>query len=319
MEYHDYYSTLGVDKKAQADEIQKAYRKLARKYHPDVNKDPEAESRFKEINEAYQVLSDEEKRTKYDQFGSAWNRAQTSGEPPPGYEDIFSQFGFGGGGGGATYTSAGGEDFSSFFEMLFGGGQPRARGGWGGAAEPRAASGVDHETEISLTLEEAAKGGKREIALRDADGSRRVLKVKVPAGVRAGQKIRLRGQGGPGIGGGARGDLFLKVRHVPHPHFRLEGNALHTTLPVAPWEAALGGKAAVRTLNSPITVKVPAGSSSGRKIRLKGKGFPDGKDGHGDLFAEIRILMPEQLSAKEKELFEELGEVSSFEPRSTES
>ncbi|MDX1644666.1 MAG: DnaJ C-terminal domain-containing protein [Thermoanaerobaculia bacterium] len=325
MDYKDYYSTLGVDKTATPEEIQKAYRKLARKYHPDVNKSTEAESKFKEINEAYQVLSDEEKRQKYDQFGSAWKRAQTTGQAPDGFEDIFSGFGFGGGGfreGGGFRDAQGGGfrtestgDFSSFFEMLFGGGRPRARTSWRGSDEPRPASGIDHETQISLTLEEAASGGQREIALRGEDGARRVLNVKIPAGVRPGQKIRLKGQGGPGVAGGPRGDLFLKIQHIPHPDFRLDGSDLHTTVEAAPWEAVLGGEAEVPTLDGSVRVKIPKGSSSGRRIRLKGKGFP-GKNGRrGDLFAEIRIVVPDEPSESERELYERLKEASDFDPR----
>lgn len=316
MEYKDYYSTLGVDKSATPEEIQKAYRKLARKFHPDVNKSTEAESKFKEINEAYQVLSDKEKRQKYDQFGSAWQRAQTTGTPPDGFEDVFAGFGFGSGGyqdaQGGFHTESSG-DFSSFFEMLFGGGRPRARSTWRTGAGQRRASGVDHETQISLTLEEAARGGQREIALRGSDGSRRVLNVKIPPGVRPGQKIRLKGQGGPGVGGGPRGDLFLKIQHIPHPDFRLEGTDLYTTVDVTPWEAALGGEATVPTLDGSIRVKVPAGSSSGRRIRLKGKGFPGNDSSSGDLFAELRIVVPQQLSDSERELFEQLSRTSNFE------
>lgn len=310
MEYQDYYRTLGVKKSAGGDDIQKAYRKLARKYHPDVNKAPEAESRFKEINEAYQVLSDSDKRSKYDQFGSAWKRSQSTGTPPPGFEDIFSAFT----GGGGFHTQSGG-DFSSFFEMLFGGGRAQARTSWGSPAGMRVGPGVDHETQISLTLQEAANGGHREIALRGPQGSRKVLKVKVPAGIRPGQKIRLAGQGGPGVGGGARGDLYLKVTLVPHPELRLEGTDLYSILPVTPWEAALGGVATVSTLDGPLTLKIPPGSSSGRKIRLKGKGYPTPKGSKGDLFAEIRIVLPPRLPPEEEALMRQLSEVSSFNPR----
>ena len=314
MEYQDYYRTLGIGKSAAEEEIQKAYRKLARKYHPDVNKESEAENRFKEINEAYQVLSDPDKRSKYDQFGSAWNRAQSTGTPPPGFEDIFSAFGFGGSGGGGGFHTRSSGDFSSFFETLFGGGQARAQTGWsqGGA---RSGAGVDHETQISLTLEEAARGGQREIALRGPQGSRKVLNVKIPAGIRPGQKIRLSGQGGPGVGGGGRGDLFLKVNLIPHPRLRLDGSDLRTTLRAAPWEAALGGTATLPTLDGPVTVKIPPGSSSGRKIRLRGKGFPQPRGRSGDLLAEIRIVLPAELTDEEEALLRQLGEVSSFDPR----
>lgn len=313
MDYKDYYSTLGVGKGAGADEIQKAYRKLARKYHPDVNKAPEAEKRFKEVNEAYQVLSDPEKKSRYEQFGSAWNKAQSTGSPPPGFEDIFSSFGFGGSGGG--FRTEGSGDFSSFFEMLFGGGGPTAQASWATGGSPRSASGVDHETEISLSLEEAARGVEREIALRGPQGSRKVFKVKVPPGVLPDQKIRLAGQGGPGLAGGPRGDLYLRVRLQSHPRLRLDGHDLHTTLPVTPWEAALGGTATVQTLDGSVTVKIPPGSSSGRKIRLTGKGYPRAKGRGGDLFAEIKIVVPSELTDDEERLLRELAEASSFEPR----
>ena len=317
MDYKDYYSILGVAKDAETGEIQKAFRKLARKYHPDVNSSPEAEAKFKEINEAHEVLKDPEKRAKYDQFGSAWKQAQHTGAPPPGYEDIFTVFTSGGGERSGGFGGFGGEGFSSFFDMLFGsgfggGGATRATWSTGGPGSVHT-RGADHEASLSLGLAEAARGGEREITLTDPmTGQARTLRVKIPKGIRPGQKIRLSGQGGMGSDGSTRGDLYLKVDLMPDPRFRLEGNDLHSTLSVTPWEAALGGQARVPTLDGSVTVKIPAGSSSGRKIRLRGKGYPSAKDKAGDLLAEVRILVPDKLSDKERKLFEELARVSDF-------
>lgn len=318
MDYKDYYATLGVKKDAGQEEIQKAYRKLARKFHPDVNKDPKAEVKFKEIGEAYEVLKDPEKRQKYDQFGSAWNRARQTGAPPPGWENIHFDFGEGGGydfrdfGG----MGGGGDRFSSFFEMLFGGGGPGGRRG-AGAAGPGGFGGFGpqpgghSEATLPLTLEEAIQGGTREISITDPNtGQRRNLSVKIPAGVRSGQKIRLGGQGGPGFGGGAPGDLLLKVEIQPDARFRVEGSDIHTTVTVSPWEAALGGEAEVETPTGPVRVRIPAGSSSGRKIRLRGRGLAQAGGEKGDLLAEIRIIVPERLTDRERELYEQLARAS---------
>ncbi len=331
MEFKDYYATLGVGKDAAKDEIQKAYRKLARKYHPDVNKDPAAEVRFKEIGEAYEVLKDADKRKKYDQFGSAWKTREQTGAPPPGWENIQWDFGEGGGfdfGGDFGNLGGGGSGFSSFFDMLFGGGAPGGRGGRGAGVRWTTAGpggrpgagwsqqGGDMEARLGLSLEEAASGGAREITLTDpSSGERKTLSVRIPPGVRAGQRIRLAGKGAPGLGGGAPGDLLLRVELEPHAAFRVEDGDLHVALPVAPWEAALGGEAEVRTLNGPVRVKIPAGSSTGRKIRLRGRGMAKAGGEKGDLYAEIRVVLPETLSPREKELYEELAKVSNFQPR----
>lgn len=327
MDYRDYYGMLGVSRGASQDEIQRAYRKLARKFHPDINKTPEAEQRFKDINEAYEVLKDSDKRAKYDRFGSAWKQAQKTGAAPPGFEDLFSQFGFGGSGGTAGFGGGGfsgqgtriefgggsGSPFSSFFETLFGGGG-MGGGGWQGAETSARAVGLDHEAKIVLSLEEAGRGGKREIQLSDpATGKKRTLRVTIPKGVRPGQKIRLAGQGGNR--GSRRGDLYLTVDLLPHPNFTLDGANLKTILAVTPWEAALGGQAKLETLDGTVTLKIPAGSSSGRKIRLRGKGFPAGGGHFGDLLAEIRVMVPETLSGRQRELFEQLQEASDFDPR----
>jgi curved DNA-binding protein len=324
LEYKDYYAILGVKKDASQDDIQKAYRKLARKYHPDVNKDPKAEVKFKEVGEAYEVLKDPDKRKKYDQFGANWNRV--GGGPPPGWEGVHYDFGgrgfdfgdfsgFSGGGGGG----AGG--FSDFFEMLFGSGGPGGgrRAAWGPGGPAGAGPGFgsrgggDTEAVITLSLDEAIRGGTREITLSDPNtGQRKTLSVKIPEGVRPGQKIRLSGQGSPGMGGGAAGDLYLKVEIAPDPRFKVEGSDIHTSVAVAPWEAALGGEAEVETPTGTVRIRVPAGSSSGRKIRLRGRGLSQSGGGKGDLFAEIRIVVPERLTERERELYEQLAEVSSF-------
>jgi curved DNA-binding protein len=319
MEFKDYYATLGVGKNATQEEIQRAYRKLARKYHPDVNKSPGAEEKFKELGEAYEVLKDPEKRTKYDRYGAAWKAAQQGGgTPPPGYEDVWFDLG-----GSETTEGFGGfSDFSSFFEQLFGTGRQRGAGrrdrgsGAAGGQWEWATRGQDQEAQLSLTLEEAARGGQRELTFTDPlTGQAKTYMVTIPPGIRPGQRIRLAGQGGKGSSGAAAGDLYLHVNLLPHSRFRLDGKDLYTTLAVAPWEAALGAEVPLATLGGGVQVKIPPGSSSGRKIRLRGKGFPASRGEAGDLYAEIRIMVPEHLSAQERKLFEELAKVSSFAPR----
>jgi len=327
LEFKDYYATLGVKKDASQDEIQKAYRKLARKHHPDVNKDPASEARFKEIGEANEVLKDPEKRKRYDMYGSARNSARQTGAPPPGLEGVRFDFGGPGGSSGFDFDEGPG-GFSSFFDMLFGGGAGRGGrgagfggfGGFGGANGPggpgaMGREGSDSEATLPLTLEESAHGGTREISLVDPEtGERKNLSVKIPAGVRSGQRIRLAGQGTRGRGGAA-GNLLLKVEILPHPRFKVEGNDLQTTVNVAPWEAALGGEASLAPLNGEVTIKIPAGSSSGRKIRLRGKGLKPSGGEPGDLIAEIRVVVPPELTPRERELFEELRAESSFKAR----
>jgi curved DNA-binding protein len=313
VKFIDYYETLGVPRSASQDDITKAYRKLARQYHPDNNTEAAATQKFKEINEANEVLSDPEKRAKYDKYGEYWRHAGQGGgpgAPPPGFENVQWEQGPGG-------FQFGPDGFSTFFEMLFGGLGGRGPGGPGGAGgRSYAMRGHDVEGEITLPLEEAARGGNREVTLVDPrSGTPRTVDVRFPAGVLPGQKIRLTGQGEAGAGGGRTGDLYLRVAVAPHPDFRLDGRDLHVVLPLAPWEAALGADVAVPTLEGDLVIKVPKASSSGRKIRLRGKGFPNPKGTPGDLYAEIRVVVPEELSAEEEELLRRLAEVSPFKPR----
>jgi curved DNA-binding protein len=311
--FRDYYETLGVDRDASEEDIRRAYRRLARENHPDVNNDPGAEDRFKEVSEAYEVLRDSEKREQYDRFGQNWKAGQDvsgasgfgQGGPSAGFggfDDVRVDFGGGGFGG----------DFSDFFEGMFG-----SRGGFGGARRAGggpngfASRGQDQVAELELSLQEAARGGKRKVSL--ADG--RDYEVNIPPGVRDGQRIRLAGEGGSGAGGPS-GDLFLRVRVRPDPRFDVEGNDLYVDLPVTPWEAALGAdRVEVPTLEGTAHVRVPAGSSCGRRLRLRGEGMPDGRGGRGDLYATVEIKVPRELSPQEREHFERLAEVSSFNPR----
>ena len=315
MEYKDYYETLGVDKKAEAADIQKAYRKLARQFHPDVNKDPGAESRFKDIGEAYEVLKDPDKRSKYDQYGAAWKQVQTGGAPPPGWEGF--HFDLGGGDSRFEFRNAGGDSgFSSFFDMLFGGAGPQGFPGGGGRAGSwtRPRRGPNHEVALPLSLENLAEGGPRTIEFLDrSTGRTRRLQVQVPKGVLPGQSIRLGGQGGKGMGA-PDGDLLLKVEALPHPIFRRRGRDLHCDVPVAPWTAALGGKVRIPTLGGHAEARLPPGSSTGRKMRLRGRGLPDPQGPDGDLLAEVQVVVPKELTEKEQALFEQLRETSDFEP-----
>ncbi len=310
MEYKDYYKLLGVGKDAGQDEIGKAFKKLARKYHPDLNpNNPEAESRFKEINEAYEVLKDPEKRKLYDSLGPNWKDGQNF-QPPPGFENIrFSSGGFGG------------EGFSDFFETIFGGGFGGARFGGEGFSRMRS-RGRDAEVRLPLTLEEAYRGGRKTVTLqeqvRGADGMPRMqqktLEVNIPAGVKNGGKIRLSGQGSPGTGGGQPGDLLLQVEIAEHPLFRLEGVNVLYDLRLAPWEAVLGTSARIPTLDSPVDMTIPPGVSSGQKLRLAGKGLGKGTS-QGDQFVRIIIRSPRELSDRERELWTELSRISSFQAR----
>ncbi len=312
LEYKDYYKILGVDRSASQEEIKKKYRKLARVCHPDMCKDdPTAEKRFKEVNEAYEVLGDPGKRNRYDALGTNWQDGQ-SFRPPPGYENIFGgdAFGFGTRGGkhaGRTFTfdfgpgtrSTGG--FSDFFESLFG------DLGLGHHADPYSASprGSDLESEITITLQDAHRGDVREIAVQGPAGGKR-LSVKIPAGAHDGMKIRLSGQGNVGPGGS--GDIYLKIKIAPDARYKLEGSDIILDLPVTPWDAALGATQEIETLDGNFSLKIPPGVSSGQRLRIKGKGLAH----KGDLFVQIRIVTPKRLSSEEKKLFNELKRVSSF-------
>jgi curved DNA-binding protein len=320
VKFKDYYDILGVSRNATQDEIQRAYRKLARKYHPDVNKEPGAEEKFKEINEAYEVLKDPEKRSKYDQLGSHW-RAGQDFRPPPGWDVHFD---FGGGPGQSEFFWSGRGDFSDFFEMLFG------RSGFGRSRSAAGTQtggvwrqpGAGREAVLRISLEDAYHGAVKTLTLPpEAPGIAGVgrpgktLEVKIPKGILPGQKIRLAGQGQEGMGGGRPGDLYLKVELEPHPVYRLEGRDLYMDLPITPWEAALGAEVPVKTLSGTYSLKVPAGSQSGQKLRLRGKGMPNPKGAPGDLYAVLKIVVPKKLSKEEKDLFRRLGEVSRFNPR----
>ncbi|MFJ7105614.1 DnaJ C-terminal domain-containing protein [Streptomyces albogriseolus] len=305
----DFYEVLGVPRTADRDEIQRAYRTLARKYHPDVNKDPQAEERFKEINEAFSVLSDPEQRARYDRFGEDFRKVPEDWE-----ERVGAGAGSGfrwttGGGPRVRYSTAGfgeGVDVDDLFGSLF-----------GGAGRMRV-PGADQEAELPLTVEEAYRGGRRTVTLAGPAGQRR-YQVDVPPGTTDGQRIRLAGEGGRGSGDDApAGDLYLRVRIQPHPEFRLDGRDVHVRLPVTPWEAALGATVPVPTPSGATAkVTVPAGSSSGRRLRLRGEGMPGPRGANGDLYAELRIMVPPRLSDRERELMEELAAVSSFDPRRT--
>ena len=298
MEFKDYYQTLGVAREASQDEVKRAYRKLARKYHPDVSTEQDAEDRFKEVQEAYEVLKDPEKRAAYDQFGANWKAGQGF-EPPPGWDREFE------------FSGAGQGDFSDFFETLFGRGGPFAAGG--GFHAP----GEDHHATIEVSLEDAYHGASRNITLRvpelDSRGRvrtvQRELRVKIPKGVKPGQRIRLAGQGAPGHGSGAAGDLYLQVELAAHPRYRLVGNDLEMDLPVTPWEAALGAKVTVPTLGGRVDLTVPAGTQSGSRLRLKGRGIG------GDLLAVVKIMTPRPTTDAQRELYRRMAQEMPMNPR----
>lgn len=311
MEYRDYYDIMGVARDATQDEIKRAYRKLARKYHPDVSKEPDAEDQFKAVGEAYEVLKDPEKRAAYDQLGSQWQAGQDF-RPPPDWDA-----GFEFSGGGFTDNQAG--DFSDFFETLFGGNGPfRAHGR---SSRSYSMRGEDHHAKILVSLEDASRGTERAIELRvpkvDSSGhvvlENRTLNVKIPKGIRAGQRIRLAGQGAPGAGEGPSGDLFLEIEFEPHPVFEAEGRDIYLNLPVAPWEAALGASVQVPTLDGRVALKIPPNSQTGKKLRLKGRGLP-GKP-PGDQYVTLKIVTPPADSQARKEFYRKMSEELSFNPR----
>ena len=329
--FQDYYKTLGVERSATEKEIKTAYRKLARKWHPDLHSGDEkqkAEEQFKQINEAYEVLSDQEKRAKYDRMGANWRDGQDF-KPPPDMGDFKFYTNMGGGGMGG----AGG--FSDFFEMFFGSGGSGSGSPFGQAGRSAraggSARGQDVEAELELTLEEAYRGGEKHLQLStreacpscggsgiagDSFCSRcggtgtgagmKTLTVKIPAGVHEGSRIRLKGQGGEGYAGGAKGDLYLKVRLLPHPRFRVQGDDLETGVVLRPEQAVLGDQVSVPTLDGPVKMKVPAGIKAGRRLRLRGKGMPR-KDGRGDEFVRVIIDIPDTLTPEEENLYRQLA------------
>lgn len=312
MQFKDYYQTLGVARDATAEEIKKAFRKLARKYHPDVSKEADAELRMKEVNEAHAVLSDPEKRAAYDQLGASFRPGQDF-RPPPDWDAGFE---FSGGG----FAPGEAADFSDFFAELFGrmgGGHPHG-GQHGGHFQAR---GEDHHAKVLLDLDDAFHGATRQVSLRvpqvDAQGrvrlETRTLNVKIPKGVREGQVIRLAGQGAPGMGGAAAGDLLLEVHFRPHPRLRAEGRDLRLDLPVAPWEAALGAVVAVGLPEGGVKVRIPEGARSGRQLRVRGKGIPG--DPPGDLLLDIQVVLPPADTPKARELYETMARELAFDPR----
>jgi curved DNA-binding protein len=318
LEFKDYYQALGVAREAPADEVKRAYRKLARKYHPDVSKEPDAEKRMQEVNEAYAVLSDPGKRAAYDQLGKGHQPGQDFRPPPDwdaGYE--FSEH---------DPSGAEAAEFSEFFSEIFrrtgrGAGQARGHARGNARGDAARAQGFDHHARILLDLEDAFAGATRQVTLRapklDHKGrvtlEERTLNVKIPRGIREGQIIRLAGQGEPGPGNGKPGDLLLEVLFKPHPRLRADGRDLLLTLPVAPWEAALGAVVPVDLPGGTLSVRIPAGAQSGKQLRVRGKGIPS--DPPGDLYFELRIVAPPATTPKAKELYETMARELDFDPR----
>lgn len=308
MEFKDYYEIMGVARDATQDDIKRSYRKLARKYHPDVSDDCAAEERFKEVGEAYEVLKDPEKRAAYDQLGAQWHSGQEF-RPPPGWDQGF-EFSDGG------YTEADAAQFSDFFESLFGGRGHRRRH----AHRPFRARGEDHHARVSVELEDAYTGAQRSITLRapevTEDGHvvlrERTLNVRIPKGIRTGQKIRLAGQGGPGLGKGEPGDLYLQVELNPHGLYRVDGRDVYLQLPVAPWEAALGATVKAPTPSGAVDLRIPPESNQGSKLRLRGKGIP-GKE-PGDMYVVLKVTLPPSKD-ESRALYEKMKEQMAFNPR----
>lgn len=310
MDFKDYYDIMGVERDATADDIKRAYRRLARKYHPDVSKEADAEAHFKDLGEAYAVLKDPEKRAAYDQLGADWKAGQEF-RPPP---DWGSGFEFRGG-----FQDGGASAYSDFFDTLFGRDFQTTMGGRQGGMH---AHGEDHHAKVLIDVEDAYRGASRGISLSapelDPSGhvmtKQRTLNVKIPKGVKQGQRIRLAGQGSPGLGHGQAGDLYLEIEFKPHKLFRVEGRDVYLELPVAPWEAALGATVKAPTPAGPVDLKIPAGTSGPRKLRLRGRGIP-GKP-PGDLFVELVITLPSADSESARQLYEKMQRDLSFDPRS---
>ena len=333
VEFRDYYHVLGVPKSASADEIKKAFRKLARKYHPDVAKDKKtAEGKFKDINEAYEVLGDPQNRAKYDQLGAQW-KSGAQAQPPPGWGGTRAQRpGRGAAADGSEFRFEG-TGLSDFFEQFFSGRRGRSRGaspfeaqGFGDGAEGpwddagAGLRGQDVQGEILIALDDVLKGATRDIVMqrtnsRTGQAETQRYQVRIPAGIQDGQSIRLRGQGDGGPGGGTAGDLYLRIRYAQHPDFRTRGADLLSTLVLAPWEAVLGGTMRLPTLDGTISLKVPPGTQQGQQLRVRGKGLPTGAATRGDLYVGVQIQVPTEASAEEKRLWKELATASPFKPR----
>jgi curved DNA-binding protein len=315
MKFLDYYKALGVERGASAEEISKAYKKLARKYHPDLNKSSTAEAKFKEVTEAYEVLKDPAKRKRYDTLGADWKHGAPFEAPP----------GWGGGGDGVRFeystSGGGGGGFSDFFEAFFGGRGRRGGGGGGaggfdlsdlfgrgrGGGVPQSPAGQDVESTLTVPLEDVYRGGRKTVDIDGPTGHRR-YDVKIPRGIRSGERIRLAGQG---IGRGkAKGDLYLTIEVAPHPTFRVEGDDLAVIVPLDVWDAALGCRTPVPTLEGEVQMTVPAGQSSGQRLRLKGKGLPRRDGGQGDLYVELRVVVPKALTPEQEKLFQQLKQLA---------
>jgi curved DNA-binding protein len=309
MKYKDYYQTLGVARGASEEEIKKAYRKLARKYHPDVSKEKDAEEKFKEVQEAYDVLRDAEKRAAYDQMG--YYQPGQDFRPPPGWEQQFGGGQFGG------FEDLSGIDLGDLFAGL--------RGGFGGRGSGREfrMPGQDYEVTLHVSLDDLLRGIEVEVPLSANEmtpaGPRRAtrnVKVRVPKGATDGQRLRVPGKGGPGSGGGAPGDLYLNIHLQPHALYRVSGHDLYLEVPVAPWEAALGATVEIPTPAGRVSVRIPPGSKAGQKLRVRGKGLPKPHgDESGDMFGVLQIVTPSVLSEREKALYKQLAEASAFNPR----
>ena len=337
VKYQDYYEILGVDRAVSQDAVQSSYRKLARKYHPDINKDPKAEDKFKQINEAYEVLGDAENRKKYDLLGMNWHMGDDF-SPPPGWGQQGPGRSTGDGGfafdlGGFGKSNVGDSGFSDFFDSIFGGfgrSEREKDNGFSGMFNSRSTAGRttrgrDHEAELTVSLEDAYRGGKKTISLTTTetggDGMQRTgtksYQVNIPQGVTDGRKLRLPGQGGKGSNGSQAGDLLLTVRIAKHGRISIDGKNLEVIVPITPWEAALGSMIRVPLVEGVAEINLPAGIESEKRIRIKGKGLGNTKDGRGDLFARIRIRVPKSLTEEERALFSELAEKSEFRPRDT--
>jgi curved DNA-binding protein len=318
LEFKDYYQVLGVARTATEDEIKKAFRKLAREFHPDVAKTnkAKAEDKFKEINEAYEVLGDPVKRKKYDELGASWNQPEGFRPPPRGGRASHN------GGPNSAEFHFGGTGFSDFFEQFFSRDSAGGRQFYEEAARPGAASerGQDIEGDILVTLDEALKGSVRSVSLRKpkhdtGEMETSTFRVKIPAGVRLGQKIRISGKGDEGHGGGGSGDLYLRVKFAKSPDFEVNEADLYSEVELAPWEAVLGASIAVPTLEKPVTIKIKPGAVAGQTLRIRGQGLPSAGTTRGDLYVKLKVVVPSDPAPEEKALWEQLAKISAFKPR----